>query len=128
VKLGDCIKFQKPGISVPHCYFIVAENSSGECVIVNMTTMGHICDKTVILHKGDHPEVTHDSIILYSDAQITTFETLDILASRGIVQRKAPCSPDFMKTLQDGLGKSPETKPKIRVFCGHPPRIQKSPK
>lgn len=128
MKLGDCVKFKKPGLNTPHCYFIVAEDANGSCVLVNMTTMGHICDKTVVLHVGDHPEVKHDSIILYSDAQITTFEVLDKLLQNGIVTPKPPCSSELLKKLQKGIADSPETKPKVRVFCGHPERVAKIPK
>ena len=83
-----------------------------------MTTLSHICDKTVILHAKEHPEVIHDSIILYSDAQVTTLETLDILVSRGAASKKVACSPEVLKKIQDGIAKSSETKINILNFCG----------
>src|SRR5208283_4912341 len=118
VKIGDCIKMRKPGYKIPHCWFVVADNPAGQCVIVNMTTLGHTCDKTVILHSGDHPNVDHDSIILYSDAQITTLETLDTLVSRGAASKEKSCSPALLKKIQSGIGASHEAKPKIKIFCG----------
>jgi hypothetical protein len=116
--MGDCIKFEKPGNPIPHCWFVVADNPDGKCVIVNMTTLSHICDKTAVLHKGEHPSVHHDSIILYSDAQITDLNTLDILVARGAASKQTPCSPECLKRIQEGIGKSTETRPHIREFCG----------
>jgi hypothetical protein len=110
----------KPGNKVPHCWFVVADNAEGQCVIVNMTTLGHICDKTVILRHGDHPEVDHDSIIFYSDAQITTLQTLELLVSRGAASKKSSCSAETLKKIQDGIVASPDTKAKILKFCGYP--------
>jgi hypothetical protein len=108
----------KPGNKIPHCWFVVRDTPDGQCAIVNMTTLSHICDKTVILHKNEHPEVDHDSIILYSDAQITTLEILDVLVSRGAASKKQSCSPEFLQRIQDGIAKSPETKIHILAFCG----------
>jgi hypothetical protein len=125
VKIGDCIKFVKPGNPIPHCWFVVAENAAGECVIVNMTTIGHVCDKTVVLHEGDHPSIEHDSIILYSDAQVTSFSVLEKLLRAGTINPKPSCSPELLKKLRDGIPASPETKDKILIFCGYPPRTKK---
>jgi len=130
VKVGDCIKMRKPGNNTPHCWFVVADNPAGECVIVNMTTLSHKCDKTVILHINDHPEVDHDSIILYSDAQITTLEMLDVLVSRGAASKEKSCSTALLKRIQDGIAASHETKPKIKVLCGIdvPEKINPAPR
>jgi hypothetical protein len=118
MKVGDCIKMPTPGNKIPHPWFVVADKPDGSCVIVNMTTLGHVCDKTVILHKDEHPTVLHDSIILYSDAQITTLETLDLLVSRGAASKQDACSPDFLKKIQEGIAKSPETRIYVLNFCG----------
>ena len=118
MNLGDCIRTAIPGNPIPHCWFVVAVNDKGECVIVNMTTLSHICDKTVVLRAGDHPEVTHDSIILYIDARIVSLQNLDLLVSRGIAQRKAPCGPELLAKLVKGISDSPNTEPKILSFCG----------
>jgi hypothetical protein len=72
--------------------------------------------------------VKHDSIVLYSDAQITTFEILDALVKCGSAQLKAPCSPALLKKLQEGAPASSETKDHIREFLGHPPRNPANPK
>jgi hypothetical protein len=120
----------RPGNKIPHCWFVIAEKPDGQCLIVNMTTLSHLCDKTVILHKDEHPEVDHDSIILYSDAQITTFDTLDILVSRGAASRKQPCSAELLKKIQDGVIKSSETKIRILNFCNihYPQKVNPAPR
>ena len=118
MKVGDCIKMPKPGNKIPHCWFVVCDQPDGQCVIVNMTTLSHICDMTVVLHAQEHPEVDHDSIILYSDAQITTLETLDILVSRGAASKKEPRSSEVLKKIQDGIAKSSKTHINLLNFCG----------
>jgi hypothetical protein len=120
----------KPGNQIPHCWFVVADKPDGQCVIVNMTTLGYVCDTTLVLHRGEHPEIDHDSIILYADAQITTLETLDVLVSRKAASKKDACSSALLKKIHDGIGKSPETKIKILTFCGIsvPEKINPAPR
>jgi hypothetical protein len=121
MKKGDCIHMRCPGNPIPHLWVVASDiDSVGRCVIVNVTTLAHICDKTVILHKGDHQSIEHDSIVRYQDAMITTDKAIEAAIRGGAALRKTPCSQATLKKIIEGIAKSPETPLDIQAFCGVP--------
>lgn len=109
-----------PSNPIPHLWIVASdvENGTGKCVIVNVTTLGHICDKTVILHAGDHPSIQHDSIVRYQDAMITTEKAIEAAIRGGATFRKQPCSSDMLKRVCEGIGISKDTPLNVKAFCG----------
>jgi hypothetical protein len=122
IKKGDCVHMPTPSNPVPHLWIVVTdvEPGTGKCVIVNITTLGHICDKTVVLHAGDHPSIEHDSIVRYQDALITTENAIEAAIRGRAAFRKQPCSPEVLKRVIEGIGNSKETSLAVKAFCGYP--------
>src|ERR1035438_10358093 len=70
MRCGDTLLIPAPGMGVtPHLWIIATEpvTDTQLCVIVNVTTLRNSRDQTVMLRKGDHPFITHDSAIFYGD-------------------------------------------------------------
>jgi len=122
MKKGDCVHMRTPGNPVSHLWIIASDVDSltDNCVIVNVTTLGHICDKTVILHAGDHPCIEHDSVIRYQDAFVTTANAIQAAIRGGAAFPKAPCSQPMLARVVEGIEKSPDTPLDIQQFCGIP--------
>lgn len=119
MKKGDCFHMPSPGNPIPHLWIVVSEiDSESRCAIVNVTTLGHICDKTVILHAGDHPSIDHDSIVRYQDAMITTERAIDAAIRGKAAFRKPPCEQELLKRIVAGIGLSKDTPIEVQVFCG----------
>jgi len=102
-----------------HLWILVTEpTTDGTCVTVNITTpTSRRADRTIILQKGDHPFIQHESIITYADAQFETVKDLQNYVSGGTAKPKQAISPRLLRRIQDGLINSPETPYKIRDFC-----------
>ena len=110
-----------PGNPIPHLWIVVSDiDSQGKCAVVNVTTLGHICDKTVILHAGDHPAIDHDSIVRYQDAMITTDGALEAAVRGKAAFRKASCSPELLTKIIEGIQISKDTPIEVQAFCGFP--------
>ena len=109
-----------PGNEIPHLWIVVSDvdPKTDKCAIVNVTTLGHICDKTVILNSGDHPFITHDSIVRYQGAMITTSKALEAGIAGGVAHHKAPCSARMLSKVIAGIGASKDTPIDVQVFCG----------
>ena len=125
MKKGDCIHMATPGNSIPHLWIIVSDidPKTDKCVIVNLTTLGHLCDRTVILHFGEHPSITHDSIVRYQDAQIVTANAVDAAIRGKAAFLRSPCSQEMLEKVVKGIQDSPETPIGIQKFCGFPTSV-----
>jgi hypothetical protein len=119
MKCGDCVLMPKGGGNhIPHLWVVVTDpNAQGMCVIVNVTTLKHICDKTVVLCVGEHPFITHDSIVFYADAQIVLAGAIDNAIRGGVAQKKEDCPLPTLQRIQQGLLDSPHTSGKVIKFC-----------
>ena len=129
MKAGTTLEMPKPGSTqIPHIWIVITDpNKDGECVIVNVTSYKAICDNTVVLKKGDHPYIHHDSIIEYFDARITTSEKLKAAVNGGAAIPKQDCPPQTLKKIQEGALKSPHAAPKIKKFCSEAWKKKQTP-
>ena len=71
LKAGDTVEMRLGHPTIPHLWILVTDPhpESQKSVIVSVTTLRSHSDQTVILRKGDHPYILHDSVISYQDAQ-----------------------------------------------------------
>jgi hypothetical protein len=80
MRCGDCFLMPAPGLGpTPHLWILLTEPAP-ECVIVSITTLREGKDQTVILQRGDHPFVRHQTCIFYGDARI-----VNVASIRGFV-------------------------------------------
>lgn len=107
------------GAATPHLWIVVTqpESQTHLCAIVSVTTLRNSKDQTVILRPGDHPFIRHDSTIFYGDAMIVDARRLDAEIVAGLALVNARCPAATLKLVQDGVGASPFTRPKVLRFC-----------
>jgi CTP:molybdopterin cytidylyltransferase MocA len=71
LKCGDTFLLPKSSSDTEHLWIVITEpDANGQSVCVNITTRQSYSETTVILKAGDHPFVTHESVIFYTDARI----------------------------------------------------------
>jgi hypothetical protein len=116
VRMGDTYLLPKPGHSTPHLWIVLTEPdaTSGDVIMVNLTTQRSYSDATVVLNAGDHPFVQHATVVNYSDARYARAAALDTAAKSGICRLMKPMSEDVLKRIQEGLLNSPHTPNKIK--------------
>jgi hypothetical protein len=107
------------GIGKAHLWIAVTEPQAdtSHVVIVSLTTLRYDRDQTVILQPGDHPFITHQTIVLYSDTRIVDARRLDAIIRDGTALAHQPCPPQTLKLIQQGVSSSPYTPRKIIAFC-----------
>ena len=84
--------------------------------MVNATTLRSHSDTTVILKKGDHPYIVHDSVVFYADARIVDSRQIEAGIKAGLFPQLAACSAALLKSVQAGLVQSPFTPNKVIDF------------
>jgi len=107
------------GQAKSHLWILVTDacEGSAEAVIVSLTTLRLDRDQTVILQRGDHPFITHQTAVLYSDARIVDVSHIDAMIHHGTAVAHEPCSGLTLELVQDGLLQSPFTARKVISFC-----------
>jgi hypothetical protein len=103
-----------------HLWLIIThpDGASGSFVMVNVTTLDDdVVDISCILHKGDHPDVHHDSVVFYADAQ-EWFAAGDDGCDANLKANTILSGPTFtqpvLRRIQDGALASSYFKKKFR--------------
>lgn len=113
---GDTLLIPAPGGGeTPHLWAILTKPDP-LCIIVSLTTLRHNKDQTVILRKGDHGFVNHETIVYYADAAIVDVDHLCQQVAEGLALRHESCRPDILRLMQDGILASEFTPRKIQNF------------
>ena len=87
----------------PHLWIIATDPDpqSNLAVIVSVTTLRHAADQTVVLRKGDHQFILHDSVVLFGDSRIIDVRKLQTYPNH------KPCSAALVDEILSGLRASP---------------------
>jgi hypothetical protein len=115
---GDTVEMRLGHPTIPHLWILVTDPhpDSQKAVIVSVTTLRSHSDQTVILRKGDHPYILHDSVVSYQDAQELSVVKIQAQIDRGWPQCDS-CSDELLRKVQAGLLTSRFTKKSIKVIC-----------
>jgi hypothetical protein len=107
------------GTETPHLWIFVTERDPEThlAVIVSVTTLNEGKDQTTFLRKGDHPFLTHDSVVSYRHAKIADCRQIDAQVQAKTVVPHTACSAKILKEVQDGLFASEFLAKKIVMFC-----------
>jgi hypothetical protein len=118
---GDAVEMPKTQLATPHLWILITEpiEETGLAVIVNITSLRPHSDKTTIIVSGEHPYITHDSVVLYADAKITDVRLIEngIAQGHDTIRLCAPCEAKLLNRIQEGIGNSPFTSEKVYNFC-----------
>ena len=114
---GDTLLIPAPGTceETPHLWIVVTEPDP-LCVIVCLSTLRYNKDRTVVLRRGEHAFIEHDTAVLYAFAKIVDSNHLEQQILDGLALPRDSCSERILKLIQDGLLASPNTPPKIERF------------
>ena len=113
---GDTLLIPAPGAEeTPHLWIIVTDPDP-LCVIVCLSTLRYNKDQTVVLRRGEHAFVEHDTAVLCEYAKIADSNHLERRVLDGLVLPHQKCSSQVLKLVQDGILASPNTPPKVERF------------
>ena len=118
---GDTFLIPKRGEDIEHLWIVISEpDADANAVCVSVTTRRSYSDTTVVLGVGDHPFITHESVIHYVDARILDLRkvqaALDARTRTFICRSHKPCSEVLLARVQDGLLKSPYPTKGVKAF------------
>ncbi len=105
IRLGDTFLAQTQ-YKVDHLFIVIAVHDT-KVLVVNITSKKDNSDTSCILCKDDHIFITHDSIVNYADAMLTSIEKIELLLKNNTFLPNRPVEEDILKKIQKGGLNSP---------------------
>lgn len=99
-----------------HLWIVITPANEGEVVTVCLVTALKRSERLVVLNKGDHPFVQHESVIAYRHSRIRAVGDIEELLNYGMAKRRDPITPDLLKRIQAGLVDSDFTPNGVRKY------------
>ena len=117
VSSGDTCILRKPGNDIRHLWAVLTDpDQDDKVVIVNLTTRQTHSDDTVILDRGDHPFIRHETVIFYQDTRLVNAYDLTKAVRGGAATMHNRFRADVLTKIQCGLEKSPYTPNAIKIY------------
>jgi hypothetical protein len=100
-----------------HLWIVVSDqNSDGEVLVVNVTSLRDSSDDTCILDPGEHPFIDHQSVINFRKAQVWRAQRIESAAANGAINPQQVCSTALLKRIREAALKSPFFTIKLRKY------------
>lgn len=116
-KAGQCFLFPITGFETAHLWVIATQpNSDGQFAIVNFTSLKGNKDQTVVLLKGEHGFITHDTCVNYWAADISSIDVLQAWLDCGQARMERDLDEALLRLIQQGFAASDLTKKRIADF------------
>lgn len=117
LRAGQTILLPKPGHETAHLWVVLtAPDTQAQMLIVNFTTLRPHSDSTVVIQPGEHPFVTHATVVHYADARLTAASAVTGALASGLFLPHQDCSPALLQRLLLGAFASPHTPEKIKRY------------
>jgi hypothetical protein len=118
---GDTFLIPKRSDQIEHLWIVITEpDGDGKAICVNVTTKQEYSDTTLILRRGDHPFIRHDSVAHYPDAKILDLNKVEAALATGglsfVCEAHAPCEESVVRKIQEGLLKSPHPSKGLKAY------------
>jgi hypothetical protein len=114
--IGDSFRL-RVDLEEGHLWIVITEVSSeGKFIMVNLTTLDEdIEDTSCILCPGDHPYITHPSVISYKDTKEFDTSFYDRALAAGRIHSYDRFSQEIVRKIQQGALTSNFTKNRFRA-------------
>ena len=99
-----------------HLWVVLTSPNEGEVVTVCLVTAHKRSERLVVLYKGDHPFIQHESAIAYRFSQIRLVEDIQELLRSGAAKPRDPVSLELLQKIRAGLLDSDFTPNGVRAY------------
>jgi hypothetical protein len=92
----------------PHLWTIISDpdQDNKEIIVVYFTTFEDYKDQACAIETGEHPKITHKSLVAYRDYVIFSSSQLKKMATDGKIKIEAPLSVELLKRIRSSAHNS----------------------
>jgi hypothetical protein len=105
-----------PYYNVSHLFIVLAVQESSQMALIVNITSERLCEGTCPLNVGDHPFITHPSVIDYAHARIQKISNLEKSLKNEVIKSRQPVNKDLLLRIQKGALDSPAISQKCQNF------------
>lgn len=106
-----------------HLWIVAATSKAGECLLVNLTTLRHNIDQTVVVRAGEHPFITRPSAVFYAGARICRTAALLEAQRDGRATPHGRLERKLLELILEGFRASPHTPRKVLDWLRRLPAV-----
>lgn len=99
-----------------HLWIIITQPNEGEVVTVCVVTSHKRSERLVVLNKGDHPFIDHESVIAYYYSKIRAVADIEAAFVARAARKREPVSEHILRRAQNGLLDSEFTPNGVRHY------------
>lgn len=99
-----------------HLWIIITPPNEGEVVTVCVVTAHRRSERLVVLNKGDHPFIQHESVIAYRYAKIRAVDDIEAAFATSAAKQREPVAEAILKKAQNCLIESDFTPNGVRYY------------
>jgi|SRR6185437_4584718 len=112
---GDTFMLDDDEDATGHLHIIITKpNGKGEVVTVSVTSQRKYSETIVTLKAGDHPRITHPSVIAFAYSKKRTIAQLESLIQSYDCKKKAPMEENILVRCRKGALESDNTPNEVR--------------
>jgi hypothetical protein len=114
---GDTFMLDDDEDATGHLHIIITKpNARNEVVTVSVTTQRKYSETLVTLNAGDHPRITHPSVIAFAYSKVRTITQLETLMKSYDCKKKPPMSEEILDKCRKAALESDNTPNEVRDF------------
>lgn len=114
---GDTFMIEDDEDATGHLHIIITKpNEKGEVATVSVTSKHKYSETLVTLNDGDHPRITHPSVIAFTYSRIRTIAKLEAMINSYDCKKKAPMEESILDRCRKGALESDNTPNDVRMF------------
>ena len=117
MRAGDCFLIGGHGL-VPHLWIVLTEpaGNPARVLIASCTSRKSWSDATIVLDRGDHPFIRHETVIAYDGIRIVESRIIELQLSLDKIRRKEPMRRSVLDRVVEAVLESANTAGKFKQF------------
>jgi len=119
IRAGSSLLLAEPPLYKPHLWFVLCDplGKPPRVIAVMLRTVNRFTDPTLVLKKGDHPFIRHESAVHFSTARWFSINALVAAIGSGRCHLKEDMTGKLLARVRSGLKESPFTIHALRNEC-----------
>ena len=117
MRAGDCFLIGGHGLT-PHLWLVLTDPSGdpAQVLIASCTSRRPWSDETILLDRGDHPFIRHETVLAYTEIRIVESRVIEFQLARGRITREARMRDAVLERVVDAVLTSSNTAAKFKQF------------
>lgn len=122
LRAGNTFYSPTPDNRIPHLSIVLSDpDDDGFAICASVTSAQDDSERTTVCKKGDHPLISHESVIFYVDAHEIDMIAVDVALGSTIqgytFRQEADCDSLLLERVRAGMVVSQNVSEELQEYC-----------